>query len=52
MTIITEHVNPPVPTPAWDWSAHFEGAEDGPIGRGPDEVTAIMDLMNNLEDDE
>lgn len=52
MTIVTKHLAPPIPVPDWEWEARFDDDENGPTGHGPDEVSAIMDLMNNLEDND
>lgn len=62
-TIITEHVYPPIPDRSMDWSAVFEDYDGGnvdydtpsrdPIGRGPTELAAIADLLQQqLERDE
>lgn len=51
--IITQHIRPPIPTKAFDWSAvreDYDGAPDSRppsnlIGHGPDEASAIADLL-------
>lgn len=49
--IVTTYVNPPVPTRNLDWQAHLDGQEeDGPVGHGLTELSAIEDLLENLED--
>lgn len=57
--IITEHVYPPIPDRSCDWSAVLEGYDGGdvapgvpsrdPIGRGPTELAAIADLLDQAE---
>jgi hypothetical protein len=50
--IITNHVFPPIPIRAFDWSAVRDGYEPGmPIGWGSTEQDAIDDLLM-LEEDE
>lgn len=48
--IVTQCVNPPVPTRQWDWVAYIEGDEEanGPTGRGPTEAEALRDLCERL----
>jgi hypothetical protein len=49
MNIITERVNPPIPTTMYDWMAYIEGEdEDSPTGRGPTETEALRDLASQL----
>ena len=53
--IVTTHVNPPVPSREFDWSAYRDGDEPNDagsmrIGRGPTEADAITDLLI-LEDE-
>ena len=53
--IITMHVNPPVPSRAFDWSAYRAGDEPNDagqmtIGRGATEAEAVADLIR-LEDE-
>lgn len=46
LKIITEYVHPPIPIRHYDWSAVYEGYEPGdPIGWGPDEASAMADLI-------
>lgn len=57
--IITSHDRPPIPTRAFDWSAHFDDYDaevvDGewtsahPVGHGATEQEAIDDLMEQAE---
>lgn len=47
--IITTNVFPPIPTRAFDWSAHWESREEGPYGYGPTEAEAIRDLTENYD---
>lgn len=47
--ILTEQINPPIPTTAFDWRAVFDGYEPGdPIGYGRSEQDAVADLIANL----
>lgn len=50
--IVTQCVNPPVPTRQWDWVAYVQGDEEanGPTGRGPTECEALRDLCEQLHD--
>lgn len=52
MTVIVTHVCPPIPVRQFDWSAHFDGEEEGPVGWGESYAAAIMALMNNLENND
>lgn len=48
--IRTEHVKPPIPTRAWDYSAVLDDYEGGdPMGWGSTEQAAIDDLLEQLE---
>ena len=47
--IITSYWAKPIPTRAFDWSAHYDGFEDGPYGWADTEAEAIKDLMDNCE---
>lgn len=50
MKIVTDHVFPPIPVREFDWSAHFDGQEEGgPYGRGRTEQEAILDLLGSQE---
>lgn len=52
MKIITNFVYPPIPIRSLDWSAHFDGQEEGPYhGEGPTENAAILDLLSSVDDD-
>jgi antitoxin component HigA of HigAB toxin-antitoxin module len=50
MNIKTEFVNPPISTRMFDWSAIDANTyEEGEfVGRGPDEQTAIAELMGAM----
>ena len=48
--IVTHHEHPPIPTRAFDWSAHFENYEEGPYGYGPTEAEACRDLTDNYDE--
>lgn len=51
LRIRTEHVKPPIPTRAWDYSAVVEGYEPGdPQGWGETEQAAIDDLLQQIEE--
>ena len=51
--IITEFVYPPIPDRRWDWQAVEDGYEPGdPIGRGPTEDEAILDLQEQVDNSE
>ena len=56
--IITDYVYPPIPERGMDWSAvldDYDGAPDAgfqPIGRGPTEVSAVADLLQQIEEHE
>lgn len=46
--IKTEHVYPPIPVRSCDWSAWYDGYEEGgPSGSGSTEAEAIRDLIEN-----
>ena len=50
--IITNSVNPPLPTRQWDWVAYINGDEEcqQPCGRGPTDAEALRDLCEKLHD--
>ena len=49
--IVTKHECPPIGTNRFDWNATFDGYEPGdPIGFGPDEASAIKNLMEAVDD--
>lgn len=48
-TIVTCHVYPPIPIRTHDWSAHYDGEEEGDYGWGATEEEAIKDLKENYE---
>lgn len=53
MKIQTSFEYPPIPDRRFDWSAVDDDTYDGegcPIGRGPTERDAVMDLLNQMED--
>jgi len=43
--IITTLVNPPIPIRSFDWSAHYDGDEEGFVGRGSTEQEAAAELL-------
>jgi len=46
-SIVTEFVNPPIPSRDFDWSAKRDGYDEGdPIGWGSTEAAAIANLIN------
>lgn len=47
--IITTYVKPPIPTRAWDYSAHFDCDEEGPVGWGRDIPEALEDLQMGID---
>jgi len=50
--IRTDHISPPIPIRAFDWSAVDDSTYDGegcPIGYGYDEQGAIADLLEKME---
>jgi len=53
--IIISFVYPPIPTPDFDYAAHWDGDEpndDGQMlqGRGPTAIAAVRDLMDLTEE--
>lgn len=50
MNIKTSYDKPPIPTRDADWSAVDADSYEGgaPIGRGPTEIAAINDLVEQL----
>lgn len=47
MTILTHHINPPIPRRDFDWSAITDNYEPGdPVGYGATEQEAINDLQS------
>jgi hypothetical protein len=51
---ITRYECPPIPDRSEDWSAvtdDYDGAEDShcPVGTGPTERAALLDLLDQLE---
>ena len=43
--VVTQYIQPPVPTTRFDWCAWFDGMEvEGPYGWGPTETAAKRDL--------
>ena len=50
MKVITERIDPPVPTRQYDWAAWVEGEEEGLTGRGPTEAEALRDLAEQQAD--
>ena len=50
--IVTAKIDPPVPTNAYDWEATFKDYDEGdPIGRGPTEIDAVEDLIEQCDKD-
>jgi len=51
LKIITAFVNPPIPDRRFDWSAHYDGHEEGGDAMcwGRTEAEAIADLMELKE---
>ncbi len=49
--ICTSHVYPPIPIRLFDWSAWFDGQEEGPTGEGATEEEAILNLIQGLHTD-
>ena len=48
--IRVEFVYPPIPIRSFDFQATFDGYEPGdPVGEGPTEFTAIVDLLVQWE---
>ncbi len=43
--IITQYIHPPIPSRHWDFCAHFDGEEEGPVGWGPTISDALDDLQ-------
>lgn len=52
MDIVTERVNPPIPSNCMDWRAYFKnrGEPGEPVGYGCTEQEAIDDLMMSVEE--
>jgi hypothetical protein len=51
--ISTSFDYPPIPTRDADWSAILRGYDEGdPVGRGPTELAAIADLLQQIEEHE
>jgi len=54
LLVHTDHVRPPIPTRQFDWAAWDDRTYDGPgckVGTGPTEQAAIIDLLEQVEDD-
>jgi hypothetical protein len=47
--IITSYWAKPIPNRAFDWSASYDGFEEGPYGYGETEQQAIADLTDNYD---
>lgn len=47
--IVTRHEFPPIPIRSFDWTAHYDGHEEGDYGFGRTEQEAINDLVENCE---
>jgi L-alanine-DL-glutamate epimerase-like enolase superfamily enzyme len=51
--IITTFVCPPIPVRSMDWIAYYDGeAEEGHYGYGETEAAAILDFIENHQEDE
>ena len=63
MTIQTNHDHPPIPVPELEWSAYDSNTYDAdydyetgrfvstsPLGHGPTELDAILDLLEQMQD--
>lgn len=58
--IVTHFEYPPIPIRSMDWSAVLDGYDGAPdasgpqtfIGRGPTELSAVADLLDQLRDHE
>ena len=51
--IRTSYVNPPIPVRDFDWQAvldKYDGDETQPVGHGKNELSAIRDLLEKIED--
>lgn len=51
--IRTSYVNPPIPVRDFDWQAYLDndaGDETAPVGHGRDELSAIRDLLEKIEE--
>lgn len=50
--IKTVHVYPPIPIRRFDWCAYEDGTEEyGPIGWGETESAALLDLIEQQEEE-
>lgn len=49
MKIITTYVHPPLPVRTSDWSAHYDGDEEGHVGWGATEADAVADLLDKAQ---
>ncbi len=47
--IITSYWAKPIPNRSFDWSASYDGFEEGPYGYGETEQQAITDLTDNYD---
>lgn len=51
--IVITHVYPPIPVRSYDYSACFDGYDEGdPLGRGPTPQAAVGDLLDQVYGDE
>lgn len=51
-TIVTSHINPPIPVRQFDWCAFYDGEEEaGNYGYGATEQDAIDDFKDNFQAD-
>jgi hypothetical protein len=50
--IVTTFVYPPIPDRRFDYSARYDGDDEGPCGWGRTEQEAINDLLDNFPIDQ
>lgn len=54
MTIVTQHVFPPIPTRKFDWAAYddetFDGETGNCVGYGETEVQAVRNFLDEWEE--
>lgn len=48
--ITTTYINPPIPPRDFDWDARltYHDGDEGPVGRGPTENAAVLNLLLEL----
>ena len=53
LMVVTQYIYPPIPIRTMDWQAVTDNYEPGePIGHGPTEADAVMDLFIQIADRE